>query len=102
MSDNTEWARELDLAGVTHEYILGVEVGMLFTSLKLMRGGEVAGIEIPGIDGIMMTVHTSNAEMIARLADRFECRVKTHELSEDFMDVSFWKEDQDREEGRAI
>lgn len=101
MSDNVEWARELDLSGVTHDYVLGVEVGMLFTSLKLMRGGEVAGIEIPGIDGVMMTVHVSNAEMIVRLAERFGCRVRSYELSDAFMDVSFWKEDQDREEGRG-
>jgi hypothetical protein len=102
VSDNTEWESVLDLSGASRDLLLGVEVGMLYVSVRVMAEGSIPladGTEVgaPRIDAVEMTVHGENAEMFIRLAERFGVRIRSEELDETWMKVFYWK-DRDEED----
>jgi len=59
------------------EFVQGVEVGVLYERLR------------SGVRPVESTVHAANAEMVLRLADAFDCPVRSEELGDEWLAVVF-------------
>lgn len=80
----------LDLAFDTDdpEFCRGFEAADVYRDCeRFAAGGGGRACDEPGTLGA--TVHATNAEMMLRIAERFDLRVQSHEVGDGWLEVTF-------------
>lgn len=84
----SEWSLDLAFDVDNAEFVRGFEAADVYNAARRFSEGEqIHDDDAPGTHS--QTVHATNAEMMLRIAERFDLLVRSEELGEGWLQVTF-------------